>query len=138
MATKATIQPKKTWQKLLIYWRTKNFSRQVYDIALILAVAIYTNREIYEEELQQARLTLEELLKDQDSADEIMDYIEMKVLQYTNDEMLWQKDQQKIRKLVEKDEDLYTFLLDIFEADDKVDEEEMLFETSLKTAMLRR
>lgn len=138
MATEANIEPKNTWQKLLIYWRTKNFSKQVYDIALILAVAIYTNRKIYEEELEQARLTLEELLKDEDSAKEIMHYIEMKVVQYAEDEQLWHYDQRKIRDLITQNEELYAFLLTIFEADNNLDEEEMLFEASLKTALLRQ
>lgn len=137
MATETALKPKKMWQKLLIYWHTKDFSNKTYDIALIMAVAIYTNHKIYKEELQEAHVMLNELLQNEESAMSIMKYIEMKLLQYTEDEKLWRKEQNIVREIIKKNEEFYTYLINIFEADNKLDEEEKLFETSIRTSFSR-
>jgi hypothetical protein len=137
MAHEAFITPKRLWERLLIYWHTKNHSAEVYDIALILSVAIFTNQKIYEEELMEARLLLQERLKDPSSVDEVMGYIEMKLSNYIKSMDAWHKDQKKVREMLEKDQDLYAYLLNIFEADDSIDDEESGFENSLKKALLR-
>jgi hypothetical protein len=137
MAHETTIAPKSSWQKLLIYWRTKNLSTEVYDIALILAVAIFTNKKIYEEELEEAKMQLQKRLRDAGAVDEVMQYIEMKLACYAHSIETWHKDQQRVRELIEKDEELYGYLLSIFEADALIDDEESGFETSLKKALLR-
>ena len=137
MAHETTIPPKSSWQKLLIYWRTKNLSTEVYDIALILAVAIFTNKKVYEEELEEARIQLYGRLKSEGAVNEVMEYIEMKLAAYTQSLEEWHKDQQKVRELLEKDQSLYAYLLSIFEADESIDDEESSFEESLKRALLR-
>jgi hypothetical protein len=137
MAHETTLPPKKGWQKLLIYWNTKNFSNEIYDIALILAVGIFTNKTIYEEELAQARTLLLEKLKDADSVDSVMEYVEMKLADYVADIAAWHEDQQKVRHLIEKDEELYAYLLSIYEADALIDDAESGFEDSLKKTLMR-
>jgi hypothetical protein len=137
MAHETTIAPKNVWEKLLIFWRTKNHSSRIYDIALILAVAIYTNKRIYEEELREARRQLSGCVESQEEVENIMEYIEMKLDAYRGDAELWHRDQRKVRDLVGKDEELYAYLLSIFEADDSIDDEESGFESSLKKMLLR-
>lgn len=137
MAQKTTVAPKNTWQKLLIYWHTKNHHTTIYDLAKILAVGIYTNRVIYREELEEARTLLREKLRDSESVEEVMGYIEMKLACYTENRDTWHTDQKTVRKMIEKDEELYGYMLSIFEADHSIDEEEVRFEASLKKALLR-
>jgi hypothetical protein len=137
MAQKTTIAPKNTWQKLLIYWHTKNHHGDIYDIAKILAVGIYTNQAVYEEELEEARALLHGKLHDSGSVNEVMEYIEMKLANYAEDRDTWHRDQRDVREMIEKDEELYGYLLSIFEADDSIDTEESRFEASLKKALLR-
>jgi hypothetical protein len=137
MAHEASITPKKLWERLLIYWHTKNHSAEVYDIALILSVAIFTNQKIYEEELMEARLLLQELLHEHSSINQVMEYIEMKLSGYVANMDSWYEDQQKVREMILKDQELYTYLLNIFEADEHFDDEESSFEESLKKALLR-
>lgn len=137
MPTETYIAPKKILEKLLIYWRTKNYARQTYDIALIIAVAIYTNKNIYEEEMEAAKQMLYEHLNHDDSVEKIMDYIELKLLHYLQDDELWYEDLRTCRALIKKDEELYLYFLNIFEADEKIDDEEIAFESSLKKMLLR-
>lgn len=137
MAHEASIAPKQLWERLLIYWHTKNHSAEVYDIALILSVAIFTNQKVYDEELMEARLLLQERLREPSSVDEVMEYIELKLSTYIANKDAWHKDQKRVRDLLEKDQDLYAYLLNIFEADDTIDDEESGFENSLKKALLR-
>lgn len=137
MAHETTITPKSLWEKLLIFWHTKNHSSEIYDIALILAVAIFTNKKIYEEELSEARHLLMERLHHADDVDTVMEYIEMKLAEYCESLDAWHHDQQKVRELISRDEDLYSYLLSIFEADENIDKEESGFETSLKKMLLR-
>ncbi|MDX1295106.1 MAG: hypothetical protein R3302_02495 [Sulfurimonadaceae bacterium] len=85
----------------------------------------------------EARVLLQERLQDPSSVDEVMGYIEMKLSGYINDMDAWHNDQKKVREMLEKDQDLYAYLLNIFEADDSIDDEESGFENSLKKALLR-
>jgi hypothetical protein len=137
MAHETTIAPKTLWKKILIYWHTKNHSRKIYDIALILAVAIFTNRKIYLEELEEARHLLLEHLRNADDVDNVMEYVEMKLASYVEARDAWHEDQKTVRVLIEKDEELYAYLLSIFEADEMIDAAESLFEESLKKALRR-
>lgn len=137
MQKERTIEPKKIWQKLLIYWHTKNYTKQTYDIALIIAAAIYTDRKIYEEELLQAKRMLQGHLNHEASVQKVMDYIELKLSRYVEDEELWYQDLQTCRTFIQKNEELYIYFIDIFEADENLDEEEIAFETSLRKTLLR-
>lgn len=137
MPTETLIMPKKIWEKLLIYWQTKNFSNHTYDIALILAAAIYTDNKIYEEELRQARRILHKHLNHEGSVEDIMDYIELKLTLYDKDKSQWYQDIQACRNLIKADQQLYTHFLDIFEADEHIDEKETEFEVSLKKMLIR-
>ncbi len=137
MAHETTIAPKKTWQKLLIYWHTKNHSTKAYDIATILAVAIFTNKKIYEEELSEARKLLHQQTNDPVAVDELMEFIEMRLSEYQETVDAWHEDQQKVRMLIEANQELYAHLRTIFEADESIDSEESDFEASLKKTLLR-
>ncbi len=137
MPTETTITPKKILEKLLIYWHTKNYSQRTYDIALIIAVAIYTNDKIYEKELHEAKRLLYEYLNHEASAEEIMDYIELKLSLYIQDREQWYKDLRTCRDLIKAHEELYAYFLEIFEADQNIDDEEMEFEASLRKMLLR-
>jgi hypothetical protein len=137
MATEVTIAPKTVWEKLLIYWHTKNHTRHMYDVALIIATAIYTNHKIYAEELEEADRILHGYLNDDHSIAEIMEYIQMKVASYVSNEANWYKDIDTCRKMVGKDQQLFTHFLEIFEADHVIDEEEGAFIESIKVMLSR-
>lgn len=136
MPTETLITPKKIWEKLLIYWQTKNLSKHTYDIALIIAVAIYTDDKIYEEELHQARHMFHERLKHKGSVDDVMDYIEHKLFVYTEDKSQWNQDLQTCRNLIKTNQELYVYILDIFTADEYIDEKEAAFEVSIKKMLM--
>lgn len=136
MPTETSIIPKTIWEKLLIYWQTKNLSKQTYDIALIIAVAIYTDGKIYEEELRQARQILHEHLNHKGSVDNIIDYIEHKLYLYAENQSQWKQDIQTCRHLIKNNQELYVHFLDIFKADENIDEKEAAFELSLKKMLM--
>lgn len=135
MAHKMMIEPKTFWQKLLIFWQTKNHSSKIYDMALLLAVGIFTNHIVYKEELEEARLLLYKKLKDDSSVNQITEYIEMKLAEYSQNEEAWHRDRKKVLEMIQKDEDLYGYLLNIYEADETIDKEEIAFEELLKHSL---
>ncbi len=137
MAKEVTIAPKTIWEKLLIHWHTKNHSQQIYDIALIIATAIYTNHKIYAEEMAEAHRILESHLKDENSIAEIMEYIQMKLLCYMDKEAEWYKDLAKCRELIKKDQALFEHFLNIFESDHTIEQDEEDFIESIKVMLLR-
>lgn len=137
MPVQTTIVPKSGWEKLLIYWHTKNHTRRIYEIALLIAAAIYTNHHIYEEEMEEAHRILVRLLKDESSVEEVMQYIELKLLRYLDNEQSWHDDLKMCRQLLKEEEELYAYCLNIFEADHKIDVEELELEQSLKKMLLR-
>jgi len=138
MATETDLEEKSSWRKLLIYWNTKNYSKHIYDIALIIAVAIFTNRKVYEEELKEARKLLsKELLKEKDDIDEIMHYIEMRLSEFDKDEREWYNAAKQVKDIIKQDEALYRYCIDIFESDEQLDHEEEHFEHSLRELLLR-
>ena len=137
MATEVTIAPKSIWEKLLIYWHTKNHTRRMYDVALIIATAIYTNHRVYAEELEEAYRILRSYLGNDHSIAEIMDYIHMKVAGYVSNEADWFKDLDTCRKMIRNEQQLFVHFLRIFEADHLIDEEEQAFIDSIKVMLSR-
>ena len=132
MPTEATIEPLSFLEKCSIHWKTKNYGLRIKHIALMLSVAIYMNKNIYEEELRSARKYLHTIFKDEVDVDNIMQYVLMRLKDYQNDESLWLKDRQKAFNLIIKDEELYACMGDIFNADESFDESEQIFEEALK------
>lgn len=119
--------------KCYIHWKTRNYGRKVEHIALLLAVAIYMNKNIYEEELESAQDYLFKLMhEEQDDVVNVMDYVKMKINSYQEDNTAWMKDRQEAFHLVVKDEELYACMIDIFKSDESFDENEKLFEAALK------
>lgn len=137
MATEKEILETSGWHKLLVYWQTKNHPKAIYDIALIIAVAIYTNRKIYEEELAAARrLLVEHFEEDPDGIEEIMRYVQMHLFEYLKDRQKWYDDAKEVKGLIRRDEQLYRYCIDIFESDSRLDLEESAFEGSLRRLLL--
>lgn len=137
MATKMTLPEKSIWRRLLIYWHTKNFSQKTYDIALIIAVAVFTNHNIYKEELKEARRLLSDILVDDESGiDEIIHYIELRLLEFKNDDSEYTNATKQVKTLIKQDEQLYRYCIDIFESDELLDSEEQDFEHALKRLLL--
>jgi hypothetical protein len=134
MAKETTLQPRNALEKLLILWQTKNHSKHTYEIAKILAVAIYMNRHIFQEEIDCASDILKTFLVNGGS-DEVMEYIRMKLCDYQKDSKAWKKDMAAAKALILDDEELFRFADDIFRADDRLDPEERSFITSLKDAL---
>lgn len=119
--------------KCYIHWKTRNYGRKVEHIALLLAVAIYMNKNIYEEELESAQAFLLKLMhEEKDDVENVMEYVKMKIGAYQEDNSAWMQDRQEAFHLVVKDEELYSCMIDIFQSDESFDESEELFEAALK------
>ncbi len=137
MTNEMILPEKSSWRKLLIYWHTKNFSQKTYDIALIIAVAVFTDRKIYEAELKEARKLIGEILVDDESGvDEIMHYIEMRLLEFKSDEAEYANATKQVKTFIKRDEQLYRYCIDIFESDEHLDTTEQHFEQTLKKLLL--
>jgi hypothetical protein len=134
MAKETTLRPRNVLEKLLILWQTKNHSKHTYEIAMIMAVAIYMNRHIFQEEINCASDILKTFLVNGGS-DEVMDFIRMKLCDYQKDGNSWQEDMEAAKALILEDEELFGYADEIFHADDRLDPEERMFITSLKDAL---
>ncbi|MBE0498502.1 MAG: hypothetical protein IBX43_04590 [Campylobacterales bacterium] len=132
MPTEIRVDPVSFLKKCLVYWKTRDYGRKIEHVALLLSVAIYMNRKIYEEELASAHEQLMILLEDEDDVNNVIDYIKIKLGAYQNDNKEWMKDRQEAFDLITKNENLYGYLIDIFHADKKFDPSEELFEKALK------
>jgi len=132
LPTETKIDPASFLEKCYIYWKTRDYGRKIEHIALLLSVAIYTNRKIYEEELASAHAQLMTLLEDEDDVNNVLEYIKMKLGTYQSDNKKWMQDRKKAFDLITKNEDLYGHLIDIFHSDKKFDATEELFEKALK------
>ena len=133
LPTLTTIDTTSFLTKCYIHWKTRNYGRKVEHIALLLAVAIYMNKNIYEEELESANDFLLKIMHDEkDDVENVMDYVKMKLGLYQEDNSAWMKDRQEAFHLIVKDEELYTCMIDIFHSDESFDENEELFEAALK------
>ena len=132
MPTEATLENNSFLAKCYIHWKTKNYGKKIEHISLMLCVAIYMNKKIYEEELKSASIYLESIFEDKNDIENIMDYVKMKLQDYQKDEQSWIEDKKDAFDLIVKDEELYSCMSDIFNADDSFDENEELFEKALK------
>jgi len=133
LPTLTTINTSSFLGKCYIHWKTRNYGRKIEHIALLMAVAIYMNKNIYEEELESAQDYLFKLMhEEQDDVENVMEYIKMKIASYQEDNEAWMHDRQEAFHLVVKDEELYSCMIDIFKSDDSFDESESLFEEALK------
>ena len=132
MPTETTVNTTSFLGKCYIHWKTRNYGHKMEYISLLLSVAIYMNKKIYEEELKSAHDYLFNLLHDEDDVNNIMQYIKMKLGTYQDDEEAWIHDRQRAFHLILEDEDLYGCMTDIFNSDESFDESEEIFEEALK------
>ena len=133
MPTLTTIDNTSFLGRCYIHWKTRNYGRKIEHIALLLAVAIYMNKNIYKEELESAHDFLLKIMHDEkDDVENVMEYVKMKIRSYQEDNKAWMDDRQEAFHLVVKDEELYACMIDIFQSDESFDENEKLFEAALK------
>jgi len=132
MPTEKTLEPLSFLEKCYVYWKTKNYGLKIEHIALLLSVAIFMNHKIYEEELESARKYLLSLLKDEGDVENVMEFIQMKLLTYQKDRQAWLEEKEKAFNLIVNDEELYGFMIDVFHSDESFSEDEQLFEATLK------
>ena len=133
MPTETTIDSTSFLGKCYIHWKTRNYGRKIEAISLLLSVAIYMNKKVYEEELSSAAKYLAKLLdNDEDDVANVMAYVKMKLGSYQEDNTAWLEDRQEAFDLIIQNEDLYGCMSDIFNSDDSFDESEELFEEALK------
>ncbi len=115
-----------------IHWKTRNYGRKIEAISLLLSVAIYMDKKVYEEELKSASNYLHTLMEDAEDADNVMEYVKMKLGSYQESNEAWIEDRQEAFNLIIKNEELYGCMSDIFNSDDSFDESEKIFEEALK------
>jgi len=132
LPTETTIDSTSFLGKCFIHWKTRNYGRKIEAVSLLLAVAIYMNKKVYEEELNSASKYLLSIMDDSDDVDNVMQYVKMKLGSYQEDNQAWLEDRQEAFNLIIKNEDLYGCMTDIFNSDDSFDESEELFEEALK------
>ncbi len=132
MPTETTVENTSFLGKCYIHWKTKHYGQKIEHISLMLAVAIYMNKKIYQEELDSAATYLSTILDSESDIDNVMEYVKMKLASYQEDNEVWMKDRQAAFNLIIKNEELYGCMSDIFNSDDSFDESEALFEEALK------
>lgn len=132
MPTETKIDTTSFLGKCYIYWKTRDYGKKIEHISLMLSVAIYMNKKIYEEELKSATTYLSTLLDNEDDIDNVMEYIKMKLGTYQEDNEAWMQDRQEAFNLIIKNEELYACMSDIFNSDKSFDESEELFHEALK------
>ena len=132
MPTETSIDTTSFLGKCYIHWKTRNYGRKIEAISLLLSVAIYMNKKVYEEELDSAKKYLASLMDNDADVDNVMDYVKMKLSSYQEDNQAWLEDRQEAFNLIIKNEDLYACMSEIFNSDDSFDESEKLFEEALK------
>ncbi|PHR54791.1 MAG: hypothetical protein COA44_12225 [Arcobacter sp.] len=132
MPTETTIDHTSFLGKCYIHWKTRNYGQKIEAVSLLLAVAIYMNKKIYEEELRSASRYLLKLMDNTEDVDNVMQYVKMKLNSYQEDNEAWLKDRQEAFHLIIKNNELYGCMSDIFNSDDSFDESEELFEEALK------
>jgi len=130
--TEATIENTSFLGKCYIHWKTKHYGQKIEHIALMLAVAIYMNKKIYQEELDSAVAYLSTIMESKDDIDNVMEYVKMKLASYQEDNEAWMEDRQAAFNLIIKNEELYGCVSEIFNSDHSFDESEALFEEALK------
>ena len=133
MPTPVTIESTSFLEKCYIHWKTRNYGHKIERVALLMAVAIYMNKNIYEEELESAEHNLLKIMhEDKDDVENVMEYIKMKLNSYKESNETWMKERQEVFHLIIDDEELYSCMKDIFQSDEKFDKSELLFENTLK------
>ena len=132
MPTETIIDSTSFLEKCFIHWKTRNYGRKIEAISLLLSVAIYMNKKVYEEELKSASVYLLNLMDNKVDVENVMEYVKMKLGSYQENNQAWLKDRQEAFNLIIKNEELYSCMSDIFNSDDSFDENEELFEKALK------
>lgn len=132
MPTETIIDSTSFLGKCFIHWKTRNYGRKIEAVSLLLSVAIYMNKKIYEEELKSASSYLLDLMDNEDDVENVMEYVKMKLDSYQKNNQVWLEDRQEAFNLIIKNEELYSCMSDIFNSDDSFDESEELFEKALK------
>lgn len=134
MSEKIKLKDRNFLEKLIIHWHTRNYGRKLNNIALLLAVAIFTNKAVYSEELDSAKSILNDMLLDEKSVNNIMEFILLKLKNYEKDNTAWLEDKLKVKQMILKDEELFSYLDTIFESD-HYDSCERIFLNSLKESL---
>ena len=132
MPTETSIDPTSFLGKCYIHWKTRNYGRKIEAISLLLSVAIFMNKKVYEEELHSATNYLSTLMDNDADVENVMEYVKMKLSSYQEDNQAWLEDRQEAFNLIIKNEELYACMSEIFSSDDSFDESEELFEEALK------
>ena len=132
LPTETSIDPTSFLGKCYIHWKTRNYGRKIEAISLLLSVAIFMNKKVYEEELDSATKYLDKIMDNDADVENVMEYVKMKLNSYQEDNQAWLEDRQEAFHLIIKNEDLYACMSDIFNSDDSFDENEELFEEALK------
>jgi len=132
LPTETSIDPTSFLGKCYIHWKTRNYGRKIEAISLLLSVAIFMNKKVYEEELHSATNYLSTLMDNDADVENVMEYVKMKLSSYQEDNQAWLEDRQEAFNLIIKNEELYACMSEIFSSDDSFDESEELFEEALK------
>lgn len=114
-------------QKLILLLETRGLTEKTKKLITVIAVAIYYDRAIYEEEIEKAKEILSSRIKNRHKKERIYDLIRIKIDEYIKDEELFSNDIQKAIRYIIEDIQLYSIAKDIFEADDSnaLQEEEL-------------
>ncbi|NWF66672.1 MAG: hypothetical protein HXX81_04295 [Campylobacterales bacterium] len=130
-----SIEPKKFWQKLLIFWHTRELGQHIETLAKTLSVAIYIDKEFSDDEKSVATDILSKYLADEKEVFYVIEYIEMKLGKYKEDYQNFLNDKNEIIKLIKNDISLLNLIENIIEADKKTSYDEESFLEEIKQKM---
>lgn len=122
------ITQKSLFEKILVFWKTREVGYKTEQLLKILPVAIYADRQISPKELQKAKDILAEHIKDSEEIEALLDRIELTLVRYIKDYNEYLSDKQNVLEIITHDIQLYGVMKDIFNSDGNFDNEEKKME----------
>lgn len=113
---------KSIFERVLIAWRSREFSHKSLNLIKILAVSIYYDKLIYKEELDRSLEILKKHIKQEEIVELFMDKIKLKLNSYIKDYRNYLADRDLVFKIVANDIELYGIMVEVFESDGDVNE----------------
>jgi len=119
-------------EKIVLLWETRGLRENAERLITVMAVAIYYDGVLYEEEFEKAKEILDTRVKSKSRVAILFERIRLKIDEYIQDREIFERDIELAVKYIVEDIQLYGVAKDIFEADGSNDEEEKKLEQLIK------
>lgn len=121
-ATCVTLPKLNFFERLVLYWETRDLGKRNEDLITLISVAIFFDRTVYPEELDMAERILERYIKSSGKRETVMERIKMRLQEYIDDYLKFLMDRERAFDILTDNIQLYSAMRDIFEADGKLSE----------------